>query len=169
MFVCKKANFNQSQNSSEISTGGLFCDFLKPVVEGWNFHCTGYLANCHTKVQKYTSQKFLPLVSYLDFWSLVLWIPYIDPLISLHLEKLIHCWNPIAKKKDFLYPLQHCVAHASLNFYTYIVYSTLKHVRNLLSIFFFILEESRTLSLAFPILSCHTDMNITHFFLSPKY
>ena len=70
---------------------------------------------------------------------------------------------PMLKRRTFLYPLQHCVAHASLNFYTYIVYSTLKHVRNLLSIFFF-LEESRTLSLAFPILSCHTDMNITHFF-----
>ena len=41
------------------------------------------------------------------------------------------------KGRTFLYPLQHCVAHAILNFYTYILYSTLKHVRNLLSIFFF--------------------------------
>ena len=86
MFVCQEANFNQSQNSSEISTGSLFFDFLKKqfvyclfvyyegntpvqkwlsiticksssedvlpsVVEGWNFHCTGFLADCHTKVQ----------------------------------------------------------------------------------------------------------------------
>ena len=75
----------------------------------------------------------------------------------------LQCWNPIAKKKDFLYPLQHCVAHASLNFYTYIVYSTLKHVRNLLSIFFFLSKSLEHFLL--PFRYCHVTLTWTlHFF-----
>ena len=102
-------------------------------------------------------------------WNKIFYFWFYEFHRSIHsfhyILKRLHCWDPIAKKKDFLYPRQHCVAHASLNFYTYIVYWTLKHVRNLLSIFFF-LEESGTLSLAFPIPSCHTDMNITLFFVT---
>lgn len=164
MFVCQKANFNQSQKCSEISTGGLFCDLKKKQMLKFPFkRLSGRLSY---KSRMCSSKKFLSLVVGIRFFIFG-FMNSIDR--STH---FITSWNaytariPLLKRRTFLYPLQHCVAYASPNFYTYIVYSTLKHVRNLLSIFFF----SKSLEhFLLPFRYCHVTLTWTlHFFFVTK-
>ena len=56
--------FNQSKNSSEISTAKLaICDLLKKLHKVEIFHCTVFLADCRTKVniEVRSSRLYVPI------------------------------------------------------------------------------------------------------------